>query len=246
MSFKISIAKTLLYILQVTDVVLPSRTSPIPLEDQFFWPAEEHGVKMEQLSPPHDNHPVADPNQGNSSLTPTVEPACASGLSLLRTNIAHSLATVTMQLRAATHDQLTLLTNLRRRLKDEQNHLKFLSRKCAEKEENHARVFREWERARDLGLATNKPGNCTSLEEIAARKTLQTMYESLEESWLKNVEIAEHRRSAWIFKVKRQTDVVNKATAQLASAEENYTKKETDLHAKEKDLQAVSKFLSLL
>ena len=226
--------------------MIPPKYPPIPPEEQHVLPDEKGKAKMEPRDEHGDSGAATSKSLTTLSSRKTLSPTALYGLYLARKGVTHAVATERMKLREASHNTEKEVALLKVRLSEQKDHLKFLNRKLAEKNENYDRTSAEYERAHELYVAACKDGTSNDFEQISARRAFKAMCETLDNSWFKNVDFAKRALSMWAFKVQRQTALVEKVTNELAEAEKQYAYVHADIDGELKHLQELAVFLTEL
>ena len=142
----------------------------------------------------------------------TLDVGGVNALVHLRTIVSESVNAERMRLQAARHDAEKTVSNVRRRLAEEWERLKFIERKVREKSDSHDRAAAEFQRARDvLEAAKFDEGMPATKEQKISMKSFTKICENLVASWLENAGHAHSRLQAWEFKHKRQSERVEKS-----------------------------------
>lgn len=137
--------------------------------------------------------------------------------------------------------------SIRVQLNEERDKLKFIARKVAEKSDSHGRAHREFVRAREVLEAAkfdnDPPANDTEKKAI---KTFIRMCEKLVKSWHDRCNVANSRLQSWEFKLKMQTERVDKISAELAAEDAIAKDKLRHLDMKLNHLHALGTYLVTL
>ena len=174
----------------------------------------------------------------------TLEPNDVRGLYTVRSGVSHAVAAERMKIQQAAHDSKGEVVRIKQRLLEQKSHLKFLVQKCAEKTKIHEKNKEEYELAHELYLASRREGSTSDPDQVRARRAFQAMFETLDGSWFKTLDIIQSRCSSnWAFKVKRQNALIERLTQELAEAENKLAAVQANIDADLNHLQARSDFL---
>ncbi|KAG0596252.1 hypothetical protein M758_UG237200 [Ceratodon purpureus] len=151
----------------------------------------------------------------------TLDSAAVNALVTLRPNVTSSVELELARLNMARHDCGKPVSDLRRRLGEERERLRFFERKVFEKSGSYDKALLEFQRARDVLDAAKLDEGAQSTRELkAARRSFTRRCEVLVESWYENVAVTYTQLDPWEFKMKRQSDRVAKAISDLTAAKE--------------------------
>ena len=192
-------------------------------------------------SPAH----AEDKGKGNTDETAAkLEKAAIEGLSLIRKQLAGVVEGEQAKLQEARHDAHNTANNLAIRLKKEKETLKLFQERVDEKAKSHVEMIEQHDKALTMLLAA-KSEDLTSAtdEEKEYRKTFIQRSETLVGSWYVNVDMARQRVECWEFKLRKQSTVVAKLSADLAAAESRYAAVVQQLDVEMGSLRAVSEFI---
>ena len=182
-----------------------------------------------------------DPDNNNY---PLVSAAAWAGLSKIRHSVEAVVVLETRKLRQARHDAYTQVSNIKCRLSEENERLKFVQRKVRESTGALDRTGEGYERARLLLLRTrNEDVTSRTAEEKAYRANFLKNCEDLARSWLDYLTIAESRVNRWEFSANRQEAHVERIEAELLEAEATYAENIDNIDAEVSNMEAVSDVL---
>ena len=154
---------------------------------------------------------------------PPVFAAAVSGFSVVRPALLEVVEAEIMKLRQTRHDKFALVATSQGRLEQEKERLKFMERKVAEEKRSHDRASEEHERAQQLLIAARADeANLTTPEEKIARAGFTRICDSLVRSVAHNLQSISYRHAGWDFKVNRQTALVAKLEAEVATTRADY------------------------
>lgn len=170
-----------------------------------------------------------------------------AGLALIRGAMEQAVITQRNNLCMSSHNEKRDVAQIKSRLAEEKERLKYINRKLAEKTASHDRACDELQRARVVcATARQDNGIQTDLEQIAARKSFLRICEALENSWEQHVGIAMHQLNGWEFKSRRGVAAIEKLTAELAQAQTEYDAACVKIDSELADLEAVLDLLKQL
>lgn len=179
-------------------------------------------------------------------LIPAMSKIAIAGMIAIRPSILKCVDSERMRLRAESHDAGRELERAMTRFNQEQDHLKFLTRKVAEKADTLDRAIEEHRAAHDAMLAarSEEADVATAGKDHArGKKPIANRYDTLVRSWADNVENSHRSLNRWEFKMRRQTTLVNRAADDVEAAEVTKAAHVAEIEAGVFQMSALAQFV---
>ena len=173
----------------------------------------------------------------------TVNVRALSGLKQVRTGIAAIIQKKRYSLKEALHTESLALRKRHHRVFEENDRAKYVTRKCVEKTSEHNKAFGEYERACEvLRTALTDFPTIKSAGEPTQKPYIRN-FESLVNSWAKNVQVTEENLSSWEFKSKSQATMVARVSKEFRAAETAANESRKKIHEDLEELKALEGLL---
>ena len=173
--------------------------------------------------------------------------AAVTALVGLRPNITCVLENERTRLQMADYGAGRGVSNLRKRMGEELDKLKFITQKVAEKADRHSRAAKVYKRARDVLVTAKVDEGTTAIKEkTETLKRVTSICENLVESCLENVKLAASRLESWEMKCKSQTERVAKIRSDFIATEALVREKRKEMEASLSHLQSLTNVLDNL
>ena len=186
-------------------------------------PRNERTPQCKQGAGPSRAVDEKDGIQPRARLIPALTIPAVEAMRVIRPTMVKSIETERMRLRAAAHDVKGDLERAITHLNQERDHLKFISRKVAEKTDKLDRAVEEHAKAHDMLVATksndNSAPNSEGKELGPGKNPMIKICENIVRTCSENVEKSHRSLSRMEFKRKRQAVIVDKAKEEVQESE---------------------------